>query len=176
MSRRKALSLALLLISTVSSVLILVGKEAQQLELPKPPVLGVQTNRESVRVERIIDGDTIKLVDGRTVRYIGIDTPETRHPTKGVECFGKEASQHNRGLVEGQLVELEKDVSETDRYGRQLRYVWLKGQMINQQLVAEGYAHASSYLPDVKYQALLDEAERQATAGQKGLWQSCREL
>ena len=77
-------------------------------------------------VVRVIDGDTIEVeIDGTSyrVRYIGIDTPETVHPQKPVECFGKEASEKNRELVEGKRVRLEKDVSDTDKYGRLLRYV-----------------------------------------------------
>ena len=76
----------------------------------------------------VVDGDTIDVtVDGveRRVRYIGIDTPETVHPTRGVELYGKDASACNAQLVEGKTVQLEKDVSETDRYGRLMRYVWL---------------------------------------------------
>ena len=76
----------------------------------------------------MIDGDTIEVdMNGSqyTVRYIGMDTPETVHPTRGVEPYGHEASKRNRELVEGKTVYLEKDISETDRYGRLLRYVYL---------------------------------------------------
>ncbi len=90
----------------------------------------------------MVDGDTIDvLMEGREyrVRYIGIDTPETVHPTRGEEPYGREASSRNKELVSGQTVYLEKDVSETDRYGRLLRYVWLAdGSMVNATLVAEG--------------------------------------
>ena len=86
------------------------------------------------------------------VRYIGIDTPETVHPTRGEEPYGREASTRNRELVMGETIYLEKDVSETDRHGRLLRYVWLDGEtMVNAALVAEGYAQVSTYPPDVKY-------------------------
>lgn len=121
-------------------------------------------------VVRVIDGDTIELESGQKVRYIGIDTPETKHPTKSLECFGEQAAEKNRALVEGKLVTLEKDVSETDRYGRLLRYVYVDGVMVNELLVREGYARASSYPPDIKYQDLFSEAEYQAQQAGEGLW------
>jgi len=74
-------------------------------------------------VTHVVDGDTIELSTGEIVRYIGVDTPETKHPTKPVQCFGKEASAYNSSLVLGKTVILTKDISETDRYGRLLRYV-----------------------------------------------------
>ncbi|MSQ25898.1 MAG: nuclease [Dehalococcoidia bacterium] len=96
------------------------------------------------RVTRVVDGDTIHvLADGMnyTVRYIGIDTPETVDPNQAVQPYGKEASLRNSALVASRGVYLEKDVSETDRFGRLLRYVWLDERtMVNALLVAEGYA------------------------------------
>ena len=86
----------------------------------------------------------------------------------------REASQRNKELVEGKQVQLEKDVSETDRYGRLLRYIWLNGRLINEQLVAEGYAFASVYLPDSKYQTVFQDAERQAREDNEGLWAACQ--
>ncbi len=130
-------------------------------------------NLERVTVSQVIDGDTIRLSDGRTVRYIGVDTPETVHPTKGVECFGQAASSFNRSLVAGQTVELEKDVSETDRYGRLLRYVWLKDQLINLVLVEHGYAYASSYPPDIAHQPVFQAVQTTAQQQARGLWASC---
>lgn len=128
---------------------------------------------EFARVTRVIDGDTIEIEGGQTVRYIGIDTPETVHPQKTVECFGREASNKNRELVEGKVVQLEKDVSETDKYGRLLRYVYVDGVFVDELLVKEGFAHASSYPPDVKYQDLLNIAQREAQSQNKGLWAGC---
>lgn len=90
-------------------------------------IAGVQ--RTFPKVVRVIDGDTIEIEGGDRVRYIGIDTPETVDPRKPVQCYGQEASNKNKELVEGKTVELEKDVSETDKYGRLLRYVWL-GDML----------------------------------------------
>ena len=140
---------------------------------PTSAVLGSEA-RESVTVLRVVDGDTIELADKRKLRYIGIDTPETVDPRKAVQCYGREASDYNKQLVAGKTVYLEKDISETDRYGRLLRYVYLEdGQMVNELLVKEGYAHASAYPPDVKYQDQFKAAEQTARDSGKGLWGSC---
>ena len=129
--------------------------------------------KEVVKVIRIIDGDTIQLEDGRKLRYIGIDTPELTDPRKGMECYGKESSKRNHELVFGKNIRIEKDVSETDRYKRILRYVYIDEIMINELLVKEGYALASSYPPDVKYQDILMKAQEVAKANKSGLWGNC---
>ena len=122
----------------------------------------------------IVDGDTIKVrIDGetQTVRYIGIDTPETKHPNKPVEWMGPEATEANKELVAGKEVWLVKDVSETDQYGRLLRYVYLvDGTFVNAELVKQGYAQASSYPPDVKHSELFAELQAEARENEQGLW------
>lgn len=119
-------------------------------------------------VTRIIDGDTVDVDLGGTtyrVRYIGIDTPE-----RG-DFFYHEATEANRQLVEGQTVTLVKDVSETDRYGRLLRYVYLlDGTFVNAELVGQGYAQMLTYPPDVKYQELFAQLQREAREAGLGLW------
>ncbi len=119
-------------------------------------------------VVRIVDGDTIRVqIDGveYPVRYIGVNTPEVGQP------YADAATALNRTLVAGQTVYLEKDVSETDRYNRLLRYVWLAdGTLVNYELVRRGYAQVATYPPDVKYEALYREAQRQAMAEGVGLW------
>jgi micrococcal nuclease len=130
---------------------------------------------ESV-VTNVVDGDTIDvLVEGRElrVRYVGIDTPETVDPRRPVECFGREASERNRELVEGRSVGLERDVSETDQFGRLLRYVWVDGEMVNAALVEEGYATATTFPPDVKYADLFASLQFQAREAGRGLWSAC---
>lgn len=122
---------------------------------------------------RIIDGDTIEVsVEGQlyTVRYIGIDTPETKHPERPVEWMGQEATAKNKELVGGKIVGLEKDVSEADQYGRLLRYAWIGDLMINAELVRLGYAAVSTYPPDVKYQNLFLELQEDAREARRGLW------
>jgi len=125
------------------------------------------------KVVRVIDGDTIEVdIEGSLykVRYIGIDTPETVHPQKPVEYFGKEASEKNRELVEGKIVRMEKDVSEADKYGRLLRYVWVDDVMVNAELVRLGYAQVATYPPDVKYQDSFLQLQREAKEAGLGLW------
>lgn len=131
---------------------------------------------EIAQVRRVIDGDTIELSDGRRVRYIGMNTPETVDPRKGVECFGQEAKAANISLVEGKTVKLEKDISETDRFGRMLRYVYADGIMVNEQLVRHGYATVMTFPPDVKYADRFREAERAAKQAGSGLWSQCPQV
>jgi len=128
----------------------------------------------------VIDGDTVEVMLGdgakEKVRYIGVDTPETRHPKKGVECFGREAYDFNKALVLGKRVWLERDVEERDRYQRLLAYVWLdaeKQRMANAILVSEGYAQVSTYPPNVKYVELFLKLQREARENNKGLWGRC---
>ncbi len=125
---------------------------------------------EYALVEKVIDGDTIVLDDSRVLRYIGIDTPELRDRMGRVECFALQAKKANEKLVAGKQVRLEKDVSETDKYGRILRYVYVDDIFVNEYLVKEGYARAVSFPPDIKYQDILREAERYARENNKGLW------
>ncbi|MBU2607911.1 MAG: thermonuclease family protein, partial [Chloroflexi bacterium] len=115
---------------------------------------GCSAPPDTVAVIKVIDGDTIVIEGGYRVRYIGIDTPEI-HPR--LEAYGIEAWQANRRLVEGKRVRLEKDVSETDRYNRLLRYVYVDGVFVNAELVRMGLARVKSYPPDTKYQAYLEE-------------------
>lgn len=151
-------------------------KSSASLSSSASPSASVQPTGALVQavVKRVIDGDTIELTDGKKVRYIGMDTPETVHPEKPVQCFGKEASEENKRLVEGQTIRLEKDVSETDRYGRLLRYVYLDGIMVNDTLVRQGFAYASTYPPDVKYQDQFSTAQKEARENMRGLWKSCQ--
>jgi len=128
-------------------------------------------------VTRVIDGDTVEvLISGEThiVRYIGIDTPETKHPRTGVECFGPEATVFNEKLVEGVNIFLEEDITDRDRYGRLLRYLWIENVgLVNLLLVQQGYARVSTYPPDVKYEEKLISAERLARDNGYGLWTEC---
>lgn len=124
-----------------------------------------------VRVKRVVDGDTIELENGEKVRYIGINTPESVKVNSPVECFGKEASAKNKELVEGKSVRLEKDISDKDRYGRLLRFVYLEdGSFVNDVLVRDGYARASTFPPDVAKAEEFKLAEREARENKRGLW------
>jgi len=147
--------------------------------IPKKISMPDRVNLESAVVTRVIDGDTIEVsINGKlqTVRYIGIDTPETKHPSKPVECFGTEAARFNEELVAGRQVLLEKDMTDKDRYGRLLRYLWIEEVgLVNRILVDNGYARVSTYLPDVKSEALLIESEVSARIEGRGLWGACSE-
>ncbi|MEA2574457.1 MAG: micrococcal nuclease [Chloroflexia bacterium] len=128
---------------------------------------------------RVIDGDTIEvLVQGRQarVRLIGMDAPET---SQGSACYGKEATEKVEQLLApvGERLLMEKDVSETDRYGRLLRYVWYETSsgpvMLNLELVKQGYARIATFPPDVKYEATFVQAEMVAREQKLGLWGDC---
>lgn len=132
-------------------------------------VLGESTE-QTYLVTRVIDGDTFEIEGGKKIRMIGIDTPETVAPRKEIECFGKEASAKTTELLLGTRVKLVKDVSETDSFGRLLRYVYVGDMFVNKVLVWEGYAHARSYPPDVKHQKELQIDEKHARDAKVGLW------
>ena len=138
-------------------------------------MLGDVTEKQSnqVKVIRVIDGDTFEIEGGQKVRLIGVDAPESVHPKKPVECYGEISSKVLKQLLEEKTVILEKDVSDTDRYGRLLRYVFLDGVNINQYLVKEGFAYASSYPPDISQQDLLTVLQAEARVLNKGLWGEC---
>lgn len=139
-------------------------------------VISISPQRHGVimKVTRVIDGDTIEIEDGRKVRYIGIDTPETVNPRKPIACFGREASNKNKLLVGGKFIELVKDISEKDTFGRLLRYVWVGDIFVNDYLVREGYATVATFPPDVSYQEQFLEGEREARQNNRGLWSACR--
>src|SRR3989338_1829624 len=154
---------------------ILVGVTADSTETKSvEEVIADTKDSDTFHVVRVIDGDTIELDGGIKVRYIGIDTPETVNPNTVVECYGNESSAKNKELVEDKDVRLEKDISETDRYGRLLRYVYVGDVFVNDYLVRQGYANASSYPPDIKYQDVFLEAEKEARDNNRGLWSSCK--
>lgn len=129
----------------------------------------------TVLVTRVVDGDTIEIQGGQKVRYIGIDTSESVDPRRPVQCFGREASLKNKELVEGKNVRLEKDVSEVDKFGRLLRYVFIDDLFVNDYLVRQGYASVATFPPDVKYQSQFVEAEREARENNRGFWSACKE-
>jgi micrococcal nuclease len=128
--------------------------------------LAFPVTRDATSVSRVVDGDTVVLATGQRVRYIGMNTPEM----SPLEPFAREATQANRELVEGKTVRLEKDVSETDRYGRLLRYVWVDSTMVNLELVRRGLAEVRSYPPDTRYQLLFQAAEAEARLKGLGMW------
>jgi micrococcal nuclease len=141
---------------------------------------------EEAVVTRVVDGDTIEVeITGRVegpgvgetavgggydVRLTGIDTPESVRPGTPVECFGKEASAAAEALLEGQEVRLVKDVENVDRYERLLRYVYIGDELANARLVINGYAHAYTYPPNVRWSELMVRLQGEARDGSRGLW------
>lgn len=130
--------------------------------------------KSSEKVTRIIDGDTFEIEGGIKVRLIGVDTPEMRNKNKIIDCFAQEATQKLKELLNKKEVVLEKDISETDKYGRLLRYVYLGDEMVNRQLVKDGYARIATFPPDIKYSKLFLDDERQARESNLGLWSACK--
>ncbi|HRY82708.1 MAG TPA: thermonuclease family protein [Candidatus Moranbacteria bacterium] len=125
------------------------------------------------KVLRVIDGDTIEIEGGERVRYIGIDTPEVGANGKADECYAQKAKEKNQELVLGKNVELRKDVSDRDQYGRLLRYVFVDGLSINIELVRLGLAKVASFPPDVRYQDEITSAQSEAREKKSGLWVAC---
>ena len=137
-----------------------------------------------VFVVQALDGDTIVVTDGsgsggsgdtETIRLLGVDTPETHHPRKPVQCFGPEAAAYTQAHLEGQWVRLEDDVERHDIYGRRLAYVYLHGRLFEDTLLTLGYARLLVIEPNHAHaRAMLDE-ELDAQAARVGLWAACSE-
>lgn len=133
------------------------------------------------RVTRVVDGDTVKVRLGggrgtRTVRYIGVDTPESVKPGTPVQCYAKQASAFNERLVAGRRVRLRVGRERTDRYGRLLAYVYLRGegeQFVNAELVRRGYARTLEIPPNTDFADRFERLERRAREGGRGLWAVC---
>jgi micrococcal nuclease len=177
---RRNVVVVLLLLASCASRPVLLDVQAPA-TLPQEP-----GGYESATVTRVVDGDTIEATvtsitpgpgAGQTqvgqnydIRLVGIDTPESVKPGTPVQCFAHEASDATKALLDGQDVTLVKDVEETDRYGRLLRYVYLGDEMANARLVANGYAHAYTYPPDVRHADLFVQLEGEARDNNRGLW------
>ncbi len=139
------------------------------------PLARPSTAAGPYRVRDVVDGDTLQvLVDQAviTVRLIGIDTPETKKPDTPVQCYGPEASARTKQLADGHQVWLEDDPSQghLDKYGRTLAYVWIDQVLLNQTLVAEGFAHEYTYDKPYAYQGRFRGVETAAKAAQIGFW------
>jgi micrococcal nuclease len=127
-------------------------------------------------VTRAVDGDTIDVRIGTrtdTVRLLGVDTPETHHPTKPVQCFGPEAAAFTKAQLEGRTVRLEDDVEARDVYGRRLAYVYLDGRRFNDVLLERGYARLLVIPPNGSHARTMLAEELAAKRARVGLWGSC---
>jgi micrococcal nuclease len=136
------------------------------------------------RVTHVVDGDTIDVElpngDDETVRYIGIDTPETVKPDTPVQCGGPRAHEVNERLVRGRTVTLRFDEEHRDVYGRLLAYVYLPGAgpggsplFVNAELVRRGLARTLTIPPNDSFASLFARLAARAGAAGRGLWGHC---
>lgn len=122
------------------------------------------------RVTRVIDGDTIVLDNGQTVRLIGVDAPEIHHPEIPVQRFGEESAEFLKRLAEGFDCTLEYEPDDlVDCYGRVLAYVFVEGRLINAEIIRRGYGYAYTRFP-FRRQAEFVALELEAQSHQYGLW------
>ncbi len=144
--------------------------------------------QQTTTVVRIVDGDTLKVRywgKEESIRLIGIDTPESRvnkkakrdakrsgQDIKTIIEMGKRATEYVESLVKpGNLITIEFDTQQRDRYGRLLGYVYLlNGKMLNEEIVKAGYANVMTIPPNVKYQDRFLRSYNQARENKKGLW------
>jgi endonuclease YncB( thermonuclease family) len=165
------------LFTLIFIVLIVVATKSGWLD--KTAEVAQQNQPGFYSVTRDVDGDTIDVdMNGRTetVRFIGIDTPETHKPNSPVQCYGPEAAAFTKSQVEGKQVRLQADSLDTnrDRYGRLLRYVYLPdGTLLQDSLVSQGYAFAYTQFPFEKKDQIVNEEQAAKTAA-KGLWSACQ--
>jgi endonuclease YncB( thermonuclease family) len=161
----------------ITALVALVSWYVQQHPTAPKAVLGTVTPG-SYRVVSFSDGDTVTIdMNGHneTIRFIGVDTPETHDPRKAVQCFGKAASAFTKQTIGTGSVRLEADAlsSNRDRYNRLLRYVYTQqGVLVNAEIIKQGYGFAYTGFPFTKSDEFV-ALQTQAREGNKGLWQSC---
>jgi micrococcal nuclease len=160
------------------------GRDSQKEKERKPalapkspaPVASPPSTRRVASVIDVIDGDTIEVSrssGSESVRLIGVDTPETVHPSVPVECFGPKASSFTTTALLAKTVRLEFDDERRDHYGRLLAYVWTRGKLFNKVLVERGYAEVTIYAPNDEHEAILYSAQSRARAADRGAWGAC---
>lgn len=134
--------------------------------------------RTPAKVINVVDGDTIRVKyetgQQESIRLIGIDTPETHHPSKPVGCFGPEAENFTRITLDGKEVSLEYDIEKMDKYGRTLAYVYLDNNRFNDELLRQGFAKVLNIEPNTKYARKYSLLEIEAKKSEVGLWGYCK--
>jgi micrococcal nuclease len=163
--------------SVQQSLVSFFGLEQIQSVSNKSKTNNINQKSEESKINRVVDGDTAVLKDGRTVRFLNIDTPETKKPETPIMCFGKEASEFTKALVEGQDVTLVSDQEDKDKYGRDLRFIFLKGrniddinQSVNALLVQKGFARTVVYEPNDTYKKEFNGYQFEAQKKGLGVW------
>jgi micrococcal nuclease len=159
-------AIALLVVGVV--ILLTTGGGNEESDVP--------AKRATARVLSITDGDTIHVEiggDDEKVRYIGIDTPESVIPDEAPECFGKEASEANRELVEGETVRLVFGAERRDQYDRLLAYVYVGDTFVNAELVRQGFARTLEIAPNTDFARRFASLQQAAANAARGLWAAC---
>lgn len=158
---------------SLTSLLVIVGcSQSNNSAIDAEPDIAI--------VIEVVDGDTVDLsIDGhrQRVRLIGVDTPETKHPRKPVQCFGPEAAAFTESLLlRGSKVRLERDAEARDTYDRLLVYLYRASDnlFINLELVRQGFAHVLTIEPNIAYLNQFVGASHDAQLNNRGLWQACR--
>ena len=168
-----AIPLVLLLACTTATVTVTGDRRAPVAASPS----GASNGKPLATVTRVVDGDTAHvLFRGRdvTVRFIGVDTPETVAPGQPIECYGPEASHFTTRKLTGKRIRLEFDVDRIDPFGRTLAYLWMDDDsLFNETLVRRGFAMVATYPPDTRYLQRFEAAQRVAKAAGRGLWGAC---
>lgn len=163
---------------------LLLGCSAQPPQSPQPPTATTSSatgclsqapappaDAKRVTVSRVVDGDTIDLSDGAKARLVGMNTPESVDPRRPVQPYGKEASAHVKGLLEGKEVWVLPGRTPQDKYGRLLAWVWLPdGRLVNALLVQEGYAQKYTFSDNPDHADLIQACEQEARKANRGLW------
>lgn len=153
----------------LSALLFLNTLNSETLKIPNAGIIPEN------KVIRVVDGDTFEIFhEGKNqkVRMIGINTPESVDPRKEVQCFGIEASNKLKELIDGKIVRIESDETQDtkDKYGRLLRYVFLNEENINQKMISEGYAFEYTYKKRYKFYDNFKKSEENARNNNLGLW------
>ena len=138
--------------------------------------ISVSAKSDVVKLSKCVDGDTAKfIINGKeySTRFLAIDTPEVKHPKKGVEPFGKEASKYTCDSLEKAneiVLEYDNNSTEEDKYGRKLVWVFVDKELLQEKLVSKGYAKVAYIYGDYKYIDRLCIIQKEAYLNKIGIW------
>jgi micrococcal nuclease len=173
-TRNRAIAITVILTAAICAAAVLIYTRGTPFKLPELPAI----TPGYYRITEVVDGDTIEVdMNGQRekVRFIGVDTPETKKPNAPVQCFGPQASDYTKKLLANKSVRLEADPTNDnrDRYGRLLRYIYTQdGTLVEESLIAQGYGFAYVSFPFQK-KAEFSKLQEQARTAKVGLWASC---